>query len=111
MMLTEIEVANPTLEIVPGMYAKVVLKVQDRPQALSIPIQAVSGEEKSTVYLVNASHEIEERAVSLGLETPDRWEVVSGLREGDLVVVGSRTQARPGQKVTPKLTDPLSMNE
>jgi RND family efflux transporter MFP subunit len=110
-MRTEIEVPNPTLEIVPGMYAIVILKLQKRPQTLSIPTQAVSGEEKSTVYLVNANHEIEERAVTLGLETPDRHEVTSGLREGDLVLIGSRTQARPGQKVTPKLTDPLSMKE
>jgi RND family efflux transporter MFP subunit len=110
-MRTEIEVPNPTLEIVPGMYAIVILKLQKRPQTLSIPTQAVSGEEKSTVYLVNANHEIEERAVTLGLETPDRHEVTSGLREGDLVLIGSRTQARPGQKVTPKLTEPLSMKE
>ncbi|MGA2659249.1 MAG: efflux RND transporter periplasmic adaptor subunit [Verrucomicrobiota bacterium] len=110
-MRTEIEVPNPTLEIVPGMYAYVVLKLQKRPQALSIPAQAVSGEEKPTVYLVNANHEIEERAVTLGLGTPDRYEVTSGLREGDLVLVGPRTQVQPGQKVTPKLTEPLSMKE
>jgi RND family efflux transporter MFP subunit len=110
-MRTEIEVPNPTLEIVPGMYAIVILKLQKRPQALAIPTQAVSGEAKSTVYLVNANHEIEERAVTLGLETPDRYEVTSGLREGDLVMMGSRTQARPGQKVTPKLTEPLSMKQ
>jgi RND family efflux transporter MFP subunit len=110
-MRTEIEVPNPTLEIVPGMYAIVILKLQKRPHVLTIPTQAVSGEAKSTVYLVNANHEIEERAVTLGLETPDRYEVTSGLREGDLVLIGSRTQARPGQKVTPQLTDALSMKE
>ena len=93
------------------MYAIVILKLQKRPHVLSIPTQAVSGEQKSTVYVVNANHEIEERAVTLGLETPDRHEVTSGLREGDLVLVGPRTQVQPGQKVTPKLTEPLSMKE
>ena len=104
-MRTEIEVPNPTLEIVPGMYADVMLKVHERQNTLSIPTQAVSGE-KPTVYVVNANREIEERAVTLGLETPNRREVLSGLHEGDLVMLGSRAQVQPGQKVTPKLTAP-----
>jgi RND family efflux transporter MFP subunit len=106
-MMTEIEVANPTLEIVPGMYAVVVLRVQERPQALSIPTQAVSGE-KRTVYVVNAKNEIEERAVTLGLETPNRYEVTSGLKEGDLVMIGGRTQIQPGQKVTTVAAESLT---
>jgi RND family efflux transporter MFP subunit len=106
-MMTEIEVANPGLEIVPGMYAIVVLRVQERPQALSIPTQAVSGE-KRTVYVVNAKSEIEERAVTLGLETPNRYEVISGLREGDLVMIGGRTQIQPGQKVTTVAAESLT---
>jgi RND family efflux transporter MFP subunit len=110
-MMTELEVLNPTLEIVPGMYATVILKLDKRPQALSIPTQAVSGKAKDTVFVVNASHEIEERAVTLGLETPDRYEVLSGLREGDLVMIGSRSRMQPGQKVILKLTEPLTMPE
>ena len=110
-MMTELEVLNPTLEIVPGMYATVILKLEKRPHVLSIPTQAVSGEAKSTVYVVNANHEIEERAVTLGLETPDRWEVTSGLGEGDLVMIGSRTKVQPGQTVTPKLSEPLFWTE
>ena len=47
-------------------------------------------------------HEIEERTVKLGLETPDKYEVVSGLNEGDLVVIGNRCKFQPGQKVEPK---------
>jgi multidrug efflux pump subunit AcrA (membrane-fusion protein) len=110
-MMTELEVLNPTLEIVPGMYATVILKLEKRPRVLSIPTQAVSGKAKDTVYVVNANHEIEERAVTLGLETPDRWEVTSGLREGDLVMIGSRSRVQPGQVVTPKLTEPVPWQE
>ena len=40
--------------------------------------------------------------VTLGLETPDKYEVLSGLNEGDLVVIGNRTQFQPGQKVDPQ---------
>ena len=102
-MTTEIEVPNPNLELDPGMYATVVLKVEKRSQVLAIPTEAVAGDKKNTVYVVTPNHEIEERAVTLGMETPEKYEVVSGLNEGDLVVIGNRAQFQPGQKVEPKL--------
>jgi len=102
-MITEIEVPNPTLELMPGMYANVVLKVEKHLQALAVPTETVSGEKTPTVYVVNPDHQIEERAVKLGLETPDRFEVLAGLHEGDLVVVGNRAGFQAGEKVEPKL--------
>ena len=107
-MTTEIEVPNPSLKLVPGMYATVVLKVERRPQALTIPTEAVPTGQKSSVYVVNAKQQIEERLVTLGLETPTRYEVLAGLKEGDLVVIGSRSQIKPGQKVEAKLIGSLA---
>jgi RND family efflux transporter MFP subunit len=107
-MTTEIEVTNLNLELDPGMYATVVLQVEKRPQVLVIPTEAVAGDKKNTVYVVTPNHEIEERTVTLGLETPDKYEVVSGLSEGDLVVMGNRTQFQPGQKVEPKFVQVAS---
>jgi len=101
-MTTEIEVPNPNLDLVPGMYATVVLKVERRPRALAIPSEAIAVGQKSTVYVIDLDH-IEERPVTLGLETPTKYEVISGLKEGELVFVGSRSQVKPGQKVEPKL--------
>ena len=105
-MITEIEVPNPDLEIIPGMYATVVLNVENHPQSLAIPIQASASGGTTKVLVVNANHEIEERPVTLGLETPSRYEVVSGLREGDLVLMGNPAQLKPGQKVEPKTIQP-----
>jgi len=107
-MIMEIEVPNPKLELVPGMYATVVLKVERRPQALVIPTEAVSTDKKTSVYVVNREQKIEERTVTLGLETPGKYEVLAGLKEGELVVVGSRSQVKPGQKVEVKLIDSLA---
>jgi len=103
MMTAEIEVPNPNLELVPGTYAAVVLKVESHPHALAIPVQAVPAGQESSVYLVNDQRQIEVRPVTLGLETPTSREVLAGLKEGDLVLVGSRSQVKPGQTVEPKL--------
>jgi len=107
-MITEIEVANPNLELIPGMYATLVLKTERRPQVLTIPTEAISTDKKTSVYLVNGNQEIEERPVTLGLETPGKYEVVTGLKEGDLVMIGGRSQVKPGQKVEAKLIGTLA---
>ena len=104
-MATEIEVANPDLTLVPGMYVNLALPVEHREQALSIPVQAVPPGQMSSVYVINSQNEIEERPVTLGLETPNRFEVVSGLKEGELVLIGSRSQFSAGEKVAPKVMD------
>jgi len=109
-MTTEIEVPNPALTLVPGMYATVILKVEKRPNALTVPTQAVAGGATPTVLVVNQDNQIEERAVKLGLETPDKYEVLSGLREGDLVVIGNRAGLQAGEKVEPQLIQ-LSMRD
>lgn len=109
-MITEIEVPNPDLKLKPGMYATVVLNVEKRPHALAVPVQAVTGGKTPLVYLVNHDNQIEERPVTLGIETPDKYEVLSGLDEGDLVIIGNRSAFQNGQKVEPKLIQ-LSMRD
>jgi len=106
-MVAEMEVPNPELELVPGMYASVVLKVSERPQALAIPIEALPAGGKS-VLVVNAAGEVEERQVTLGLETPARYEVLSGLHPGELVVIGNPGQLAAGQMVEPRISAPLA---
>lgn len=106
-MIAEMEVPNASLELVPGMYANVVLKVDERARVLAIPIEALPAGGKS-VLLINAAHEVENRPVTLGLETPSRYEVLSGLKEGDLVVIGSPGQLVAGQKVEPRVTAALA---
>lgn len=110
-MMTEIEVPNSDLELKPGMYATVSLKVEKHAGALAVPVEAVSSGKSTAVFVVNHDNQIEERPVTLGLETPDDYEVLSGLKEGDLVIVGNRAAFQAGQKVEPKLVQLSMRNE
>ncbi len=107
-MTTEIEVPNLNLELIPGMYAAVELKVQGHRQVLTIPTESIPAGQRASVYVVNDKDEIEERPVTLGLETPTRYEVVDGLKEGDRVLVGSRSAVKVGQKVEVKAIGSLA---
>jgi RND family efflux transporter MFP subunit len=103
-MHTEIDVLNPKLEIIPGMYASASIVLNQKKDALVVPVQALSRQENGvTVFLVGKDNKIEERQVKLGIETPDKAEIVSGLNQDDLVVIGNRSQLRSGMAIEPKL--------
>jgi RND family efflux transporter MFP subunit len=106
-MHTEIDVNNPDGSVVLGMYAEADLVLAQRDRVLTVPIQAVArtGSE-AKVLVIGAGNLIEERSVKLGLEGTQRVEVLSGLREGDRVVIGSRSQFRIGDPVTPHELSP-----
>jgi RND family efflux transporter MFP subunit len=106
-MDTEVDVTNPSLVIIPGMYAEVDLSLDSRHGVLVVPVPAVdvgSDESSGKVAVVTPENHIEIRKVQLGLQTSTRVEIRSGLKEGDLVVVGSRSGLQPGQEVKPKIT-------
>ena len=102
-METEIDFQNADGRLLPGMYAEASLAQAERKQMLTVPLEAVemNGPE-GTVLVVNFQNVLEERNVRLGLQGSTHIEVLSGLREGERVVVGSRNEFRAGMKVTPK---------
>jgi RND family efflux transporter MFP subunit len=103
-MKTEVDVPNPSLELVPGMYAEVDLITALRNNVLSVPVEALDGSgDTARVFVVRSSGTIEIIPVHAGVETAQRIEILSGdLQEGDDVVVGPRAALKNGAKVQPK---------
>jgi len=103
-MRVEVDVPNPGLALVPGMYADATLVLDQANGVLVAPVQAIdrSGD-KASVMVVTADHKVQPRDVVLGLESADRVEITSGLQADDLVVVGNRAQLKAGTVVTTKL--------
>jgi len=107
-MDTEVDVPNPNLVLIPGMYAEADLTTDHRAGVLTVPIPAVDlgGDETSgQVTVVTPENRIEIRKISLGAQTEDRIEVRSGLTQGDMVVTGNRSSLKSGQQARPKLTE------
>ena len=105
-MDTEVDVVNPSLTLAPGMFAEVNLTMAGKARALVVPVQAVqmgADESKGQVMVVRAG-KIESRAVKLGMQTPSHFEVLDGVAEGDLVIIGNRAGLKAGQSVEPKVT-------
>jgi RND family efflux transporter MFP subunit len=102
-MHTEVEVPNPNYVIFPGMYAYVQLPVRSAEHTLALPIQAVmlGSHGNGTVLLVNSQKKIEPRPVSIGLQTANEVQILSGVSEGQRVVFGELSGFHAGEKVKP----------
>ena len=70
-MHTEIDVPNPSYVLVPGMYATVQIPLHTVQNALTVPIQAraVARGCNGTALIVDSENKIEQRDVTLGLES------------------------------------------
>jgi RND family efflux transporter MFP subunit len=104
-MTTEVDVENPQGLIKAGMYAYVKLPLRVAHQALAVPLQALTIGDSPSVMVLAKDGRLEERKVKVGIRTADKAEVVSGLEEGDPVVVGNRAGLDAGEKVKPKFVD------
>lgn len=84
----------------PGSFAEITVPVSSAGQAVVIPVSAVRPSERGFVAFVVEGDKALERILSLGLRTPDgRVEVLSGLKEGELLVVRGAEALRNGVTV------------
>jgi RND family efflux transporter MFP subunit len=104
-MTTEVDIENPHGTIKAGMYAYVKLPLQAANQALAVPVQALTTGDNPTVFALTKDGTLQERKVKVGISTPDNAEILGGLEEGDVVVVGNRAGLVAGQKVEPKFVE------
>ncbi len=105
-MEAQVDLPNPDGDFIAGVYATVVLKLDHKAGALVVPVEAVVRDHgTSSVLFVTQQKVLEARNVTVGTESPTKLEIASGLTEGDLVMVGSRSQFSSGQSVEPKLVE------
>jgi len=80
------------------------MTLEKKDDAIAVPLQAVDqNNNQTTVDVVDSSNNIEIRRIVLGIQTATDAEVLSGLQEGETVVVSDRSGLKPTQPVQPKL--------
>lgn len=97
----EIEVPNPGYRLKPGMFARVKLTVDRRPDALTVPRNAVvDSEGQRGVFLIDGQS-AKFQPVKTGLQDDVRIEILEGLEEGTRVITTGALALRSGDRITP----------
>lgn len=97
----EINIPNQDQRLKGGMFATITIHGQIRKGALVIPQTAiVMREDQKTVYIIDQNDVVQQKLLEVGSINDGMVEVLSGLDEGDRIVIGGQNRLRQGSKVT-----------
>lgn len=92
------EVINPSQRLREGNFVEITIDTSGDQKVLAVPKSAVVREQGATfVYVLTSGETFERRTVAIGAEGADFFEVKSGLKENDRVVVEGIYQLRTTQ--------------
>jgi len=98
---TEVDVPNPDLKLVPGMYLNVTFQLNQR-GLLEVPAAAILFRSTGLqVAVVDSSGRIDFRPVAVAKDNGDTVVLASGVNPGDKVALNLSSAITPGELVTP----------
>ncbi|WP_248926550.1 efflux RND transporter periplasmic adaptor subunit [Paenibacillus hamazuiensis] len=95
----ELEVSNPDKKLKPGMKVQIQLTEDNDQIVVTIPTLAVVREGGETYAFVLNGDTVERRKVTLGRLNETVQEVISGLKEGEQLVISGQHQLKDKEKV------------
>ena len=89
---------NPKNDLLPGMFVRAVVEAGVDEQAIAVPQQGVSRNQKgqATALVLNPQGKVEQRVLVTTGTQGDKWLVKSGLAAGDLLIVEGLQKVKPG---------------
>lgn len=101
-MTAEVDLKNEKRDLIPGMYAQVQLSLSDVPNAVAIPVGALdSSGNANKVYTVDSAGAIRIRSVTIGIQSPQFVQIMSGIQPGEAVILGSHSGLQDGERIQP----------
>ncbi len=102
-LLAEIDLPNADGKILPGMFATVTFATRNATPPVLIPANALFVRTAGPqTFVVDANHVAHMHSLMLGRDFGSTTEVLSGLRQGDLVVLSPSDAITDGTKVDPE---------
>ena len=109
-LLTEVEVANDSGELLPGAYTQVHLITKGRNPSLLVPANAlIFGSEGTAIGVVNQDNTVQLRKIKIGRDLGTKLEITQGLNAEDQVILNPSDSIASGQRV--KVRPPKEQKE
>ena len=100
-LLTRIKINNKKFELIPGSLLEVTVKFNER-KSLGIPDTSIMLEGSNAyVYKVLENNSVSKKEIEIGIRNEGSVEVISGLKEGDIIVAEGLKKINPKGKIKP----------
>ena len=99
------DIPNDKLELLPGLYGKVLAEYGEKRQAVLIPGRAVQTDQQGDyIFVMDDNKKVERRAIKLGHRFDSLVEIVQGLKDSETFVLNGFINVSSGQTVNPETT-------
>jgi hypothetical protein len=97
------ELPNDKLELVPGLYGKVLAEYGEPRKAVLIPARTVQTDQQGDyIFVMDDSKKVERRAIKMGQRFDSLVEIVQGLKDSETFVLNGFINISSGQTVNPE---------
>ena len=109
-LLTEVDVPNPSGQLLPGGYAQVHLEVKVKGQRLQVPVNSLLfRSEGLRAVVVDANHKAHLQMLTIGRDYGVTLEVLDGLKADDWIVLNPPDSINDGEQVhTKEVPNPMA---
>ena len=98
--LVEIKISNDDHRLRPGMFARIRILIGEKKDVLIIPRDAIiKVGSLRYVFVVKVDNTVCRRTIETGIVENNKFEVVDGLGEGEIIVTMGNTRLKEGDKV------------
>lgn len=104
----EVQLANDGGELRPGMYGRGAIQLAVHPHEAVVPVEAVQIADQARYVFVVRGDKVERRAIQTGVDGGDWLEVLSGVKEGERVVVAGADGLSDGAAVRVAKDEPAA---
>lgn len=98
-LLVEVDVKNPTGELLPGSYVSVHLNLPTKVQAMTVPVSSLLFRSEGLQVAVVRDGRVQLQHVTMGRDFGESVELLSGIRRDDDVIITPSDSVTSGQQV------------
>jgi len=97
----DIKILNFNKKLLPGMMASIKIPVSEKENAISVPNRAIltSPENENFIFVVDSNNVAHRRVIEKGMDSNNQVEIITGLKEGEKVVVDGQGRLKDSMKV------------
>jgi membrane fusion protein, multidrug efflux system len=90
--------------LLPGMYVRAILSKGTINNGIQVPQSCVTIDEagNASLFLVGADNKAQKTQIQLGEMIEDKWQIISGLKNGDKVIIPGAARLKNGAPIKPK---------
>lgn len=107
------EIENADGLLLPGMFVRVETQFGKSANAVFVPQRAIvrGPDGKATIMVLNQKREVEQREVTTGPMQGSDYQIIDGLKGGELVVASGAGKVQPGMKIPENSGQPAAAGE